>query len=69
MMNLNDRQHVGFIRAMAREMLAHNPNITKVDDAILIAEELLMKTYVSSSACSTHTHTPHVETTHDRNTT
>jgi len=67
--NLNDRQHVGFIRAMARECLAHNPKITTVDEAILLAEELLMKTYVSSSVCSTHTHTQHVETTHDRNTT
>ena len=36
-MNLNDKQHVGFVRAMAREVLAHNPNITTVDDAIVLA--------------------------------
>ena len=66
-MNLNDRQHRGFVRAMAREVLAHNPNIITVDDAIILAEELLLKTHVSSSDCSTHSHTPHVDVTNGRN--
>ena len=67
-MNLNDKQHVGFVRAMAREVLAHNPNIKTVDDAIVLAEELLVKTHVSSSVSSTHSLTPNVDVTNDRNT-
>jgi len=44
----------GFIRAMSRELLVHNPKINDVDDAIWLAEELLAKTPVPSNASHTH---------------
>ena len=43
-MALYDKQHRGFVKAMARELLVHNPNINSVDDALALAEELLGKT-------------------------
>jgi len=52
-MDLNDRHSKGFVRAMARELLVHNPKIKDVDDALCIAEELLMKTQDYSTS---HTH-------------
>ena len=46
---LLDKGAKGFIRAMARELLVHNPNIKDVDDAIDIAVELLQKTDYQTS--------------------
>ena len=56
-LDLNTKQSRGFVRAMARELLAHNSDINSVDDAIFISEELLMKTYSSTTDCQpTHPH-------------
>ena len=50
-MNAHDKQREGFIRAVARELLVHNPKIDSVDDALWLAEELLAKT---PTAAPTH---------------
>ena len=60
-MELYGKQHRGYVRAMARELLVHNPTINDVDDALCLAEELLGKTvYIEEDDCQ-HTHT-HGET-------
>ena len=53
-MTSHDKQRDGWIRAMSRELLVHNPKINDVDDAIWLAEELLAKTHISSNASHTH---------------
>jgi hypothetical protein len=48
-MDLSNNTSRGFIRAMARELLVHNPKIRDVNDAIDIAVELLQKTDYQTS--------------------
>ena len=55
-MELYGKQHRGYVRAMARELLVHNPNINDVDDALCLAEELLGKTVHEDDCQSTPTH-------------
>ena len=57
-MELYGKQHRGYVRAMARELLVHNPTINDVDEALHLAEELLGKTaYREEDDCqSTPTH-------------
>ena len=47
---MNERSEAGFVRAMARELLVHNPNVETVANAISLATELINST-------QTHTHT------------
>ena len=57
-MEMYGKQHRGYVRAMARELLVHNPHINDVDVALHLAEELLGKTaYAEEDDCqSTPTH-------------
>ena len=55
-MELYGKQHRGYVRAMARELLVHNPTINDVDDALCLAEELLGKTVHEDDCQHTHTH-------------
>jgi hypothetical protein len=47
-MPLQNKQEHGFILAMARELLVHNPDIKTVDQAISMASDLISQS---------HTHT------------
>ena len=50
-MSNNDRSKTGFLRALARELLVHNSQVSDVDTALKIATEFVQKT----SWDSTHT--------------
>tara|TARA_R110002020_G_scaffold465150_1_gene686385 strand:- start:1635 stop:1811 length:177 start_codon:yes stop_codon:yes gene_type:complete len=49
-MPLMNGNEIGFIRAMARELLVHRQDIKDVDEAVAIASELIDQTPIS------HTH-------------
>ncbi len=51
-MNQDNKSRIGFIRAMAREMLVHSDGKVSVTDAIELSRNLYDKTYNL-----THTHT------------
>ena len=55
-MELYGKQHRGYVRAMARELLVHNPTINDVDEALHLAEELLGKTAHEDDCQSNPTH-------------
>lgn len=54
MENARDRSSIGFIRAMARELLVHNTKVNTVDEAIELAELLLDKTGVNNVGNNTY---------------
>ena len=57
-LNLNNKQCRGFVRAMSREILVHNPEYD-VEAAIVLAEELLLRTWDYSPEAeneNSHTH-------------
>ena len=47
-MDLNNKSDVGFVRAMARELLVHG-RVANVYDAIAIAEDLISETSLTST--------------------
>ena len=55
-MELYGKQHRGYVRAMARELLVHNPTINDVDAALHLAEELLGKAAPEDDCQSNPTH-------------
>lgn len=40
-----NKQEQGFILAMARELLVHNPNVKSVEQAINMAKELISQSH------------------------
>ena len=51
---MNERSEAGFVRAMARELLVHNPNVKTVATAISLATELINLT-------KTHAYTENIQ--------
>tara|TARA_R110000764_G_scaffold201360_2_gene286582 strand:+ start:1269 stop:1442 length:174 start_codon:yes stop_codon:yes gene_type:complete len=56
-MPLQNKHQQGFILAMARELLVHNPEVKTVEQAMVLATDLITHT---------HTHTENLDGSVDR---